>query len=103
MRGITQTLWIVIALVVLIVAALVVLTIFSTGVQNVASLTQAKAVCGAQGRASCTAAGSLPITWGVPNIRIQENNGVYSCGSAQVLNCNACPGSTVAGQTTCSF
>ncbi len=77
MRGISATLWIVIAIVVFIVAALVIVTIFSGGVQQVSSITQASALCQQTCQASCSATGNPPVTWRAPTVII--NNEPSSC------------------------
>lgn len=77
-KGVSQTMWIVIAIVVFLVIALVVLTMFGTGVQTFASISQATSFCQTQLSTSCAATGSPPVTWGADNIRMTDGT-VTSC------------------------
>ncbi len=84
MRGISETLWIIVAAIVIMVTALVVLTIFSSGISNFTTLSQAAAFCETQGRASCGATGQLPPSWGAQTVKV---NGVPdSCSGVTKKN-----------------
>jgi hypothetical protein len=62
-KGMSQTLVIIVAAVVILVTALVLLTIFGSGIAPVASITEVRNNCQTIGDASCSATGQLPPTW----------------------------------------
>lgn len=76
-KGMSQTLYIIIAAVVILVAALIILTILGTGLTPVASLADARANCGVTGKSLCETTGSLPFNWNSPAYNI--NGRIQSC------------------------
>jgi hypothetical protein len=97
MKGMSQTLYIVVAAIVVLVAALVVITILAGGVQQVASITQAQALCQTSAAASCSTANAMPPTWNSDTVRIGdgaptscsevEGLGGCTCDNYQLANC----------------
>ena len=77
MKGLSQTLWIVIGIIVFLVVALVILTIFGQSIVGFSSIGQAENYCRTQAAVSCQATGSLPPTWNVANV--QTPSGTQSC------------------------
>lgn len=73
----SQTLFIIVAAVVILVAALVILTILGTGLTPVATLADARANCGFTGRSLCETTGSLPYNWDLPAYNV--NGKIQSC------------------------
>ncbi|GEM_PF-3486410 len=65
MKGVSHTLWIVIAAVVVLVVALVVITIFGGGMQRFASITEAQGYCTMMGQSVCAVGGAEPPGWRV--------------------------------------
>lgn len=61
--GMTNTLWIVIAAVIVIVVALVLLTIFGRGIAPIQTLAGFKQQCQTSASLSCQTTGYLPLTW----------------------------------------
>ncbi len=62
-KGMSQTLVIIVAAVVILVTALVLLTIFSGSLTPIASISQLQAQCETAGDQSCALTGQLPPTW----------------------------------------
>ena len=90
MRGISETLWIIVAAIVIMVTALVVLTIFSSGISNFTTITQAQAFCETQGRSSCGVTGQLPPSWQAQTVKV--DGAVNSCfGVTGKSNCAGFP------------
>ena len=77
-KGMSMTLTIIVAAVVILVTALVLLTIFGGGMIPIASLAEAETHCGIIGDASCRATGQLPPTWWANTIKL--DNKMTSCG-----------------------
>lgn len=80
-KGLSQTLWIVITIVVFLVIALVVLTIFGQSIGGFASTTEARVFCENQRGTTCLATGTLPGTWYTNNIRDLQTGELTSCSA----------------------
>ena len=78
-KGMTQTLQLVVAAIVVLIVALVLLTIFSGGIRQVATMTEARALCGTEGATTCATAGSLPVSWSVAMWYVQAEGRTVSC------------------------
>lgn len=88
MKGVSQTLWIIVGAIVVLVIGLVVITIFSTGIMNFSSITEATSYCAMQGKVSCDTTNNLPPIWTTANMRIAGQDAQESCSS--VLGCSSC-------------
>ncbi len=88
MKAVSQTLWIVITIVVIIVAALVVITVFSTGITQVTSLSEAESICSQWCASSCAAIGSEPINWNAKTIKVGDT--MKSCSDSDVYGPCSC-------------
>ncbi len=84
-RGISETLWIIVAAIVIMVTALVVLTIFSGGISNVSQFTAAKSTCVTQYTVSCKTTGQAPASWQAKTVR--DENGVLTSCSVVASGC----------------
>ncbi|MBU0953637.1 MAG: hypothetical protein KKA90_04455 [Nanoarchaeota archaeon] len=90
-RGISQTLWIIVAAIVIMVTALVVLTIFGAGITPVTNLTSAKSSCVAQFEISCVATGTnTPPGWTASTLKLPDGS-VTSCSKLTTCECTSTP------------
>ncbi|MBU0953635.1 MAG: hypothetical protein KKA90_04445 [Nanoarchaeota archaeon] len=90
MRGVTQTLWIIVAAIVIMVTALVVLTIFGTSIVDFTSLGEASAFCQTQAASTCEAAKALPPTWHADTVSV--NGEPTSCfATTNIAECSQVP------------
>ena len=80
MKGLSQTLWIVIAIVIVLVVALVILTIFGSSTGQFATITEARNNCVLQGQSTCASASALPINWET-NFRIAATGETTNCAT----------------------
>ncbi|MBU0898659.1 MAG: hypothetical protein KKB03_04120 [Nanoarchaeota archaeon] len=80
MKGLSQTLYLVVVAVVILIVALVLLTIFSVGLGGVVELSKAQGFCGTEGATSCKATGGLPVDWIVPKYNV-EGTGLVPCAT----------------------
>jgi len=87
MKGLSQTLYLVVVAVVILIVALVLLTIFGSGIGGIMQLTEAQSYCGTEGSTSCKASNNLPIDWNIPKYNV-EDTGMLSC--KDIYNCNTC-------------
>lgn len=69
-KGMSMTLTIIVAAVVILVTALVLLTIFGTGITPVASIAEAKAQCTFQAETLCKTTGTHPPTWNMKTMNV---------------------------------
>ena len=86
LKGMTMTLTIIVAAVVILVTALVILTIFGSGIANVSSLAEAKVHCQTVGQASCSITGSVPPTWMANTVK--QGNVMKSC--SEICTASTC-------------
>ena len=91
MKAMSQTMYLVVAAIVIMVTALVVIVIFWQGVTPAIGLTEAKSMCQTQATISCTSMNQMPPTWNVENVKIKEGSSTYT------TSCSKVPG--VTGQT----
>ncbi len=95
-KGITNTMWVVIASLVILIVALVVLTIFSGGLRPIQPLTSFAGNCQVQARTSCQSIGILPVNWEIP---VPVNDG----GQQKLMSCRqAVSGSPPSGEVGCA-
>ena len=78
MKGISQTLYLIVVAVVLIVVALVLLTIFSGGIQTVVEFSEAQNLCSTTAGTSCKTGAGLPVDWTIPK-HVVKDRGLMSC------------------------
>jgi hypothetical protein len=77
-KGMSQTLVIIVAAVVVLVTALILLTIFGTGMAPISTLSEARNSCRLQGESICKSTGQLPPTWDLQTIKV----------GGELLSCN---------------
>ncbi|MFH1294752.1 MAG: hypothetical protein ABIH90_02305 [Candidatus Aenigmatarchaeota archaeon] len=77
-KGLSQTLWIVMAAVVVIVIALVMLTIFGGGIAPITTLTEFTNQCKNTAAISCQTTGLMPLNW---NAQVNIGGSLKSCAS----------------------
>jgi len=70
MKGVSHTLWIVVAAVVILVVALVIVTIFGGGITRFSSITEAKNYCMLVGQPVCAMGGPEPVGWSDANMKV---------------------------------
>jgi len=94
---------IVISAIVIMVMALVLLTIFSTGIGPIHSITGAQSQCAQIGRSTCSSVGTLPNTWAIPTMRVNEAGQTVTRSCAHLMR--AICGEDLPRQTclTCNF
>ena len=115
----SQTLYLVVAALVILVTALVVLAIFFQGVTPAMGIAEAKSICQTQAVTACSTFGQLPPTWSVQNMRVVKDGksedkscsqimsdsgyGTCSCSDKKEFTCGvqgtATPATTPAGGT----
>ncbi len=93
MKGVSQTLWIVIAVVVLLVAALVVLTIFGGGLTPVVEATQQTNICMQQLSLTCSTTGTVPPGWSSVKYTVKNGDEMSSKSCSELTGENSCPAS----------
>ncbi len=106
MKGISHTLWIVVAAVVIVVVALVVISIFGITIQNFATITEGQSYCTAMGTSVCAMRSGLtsdqvptaPALWTAQSFKVAgevkscteacgdwstacSTGGIFSCGN----------------------
>lgn len=86
MKGLSNTLWIVITAVIIIVIALVLLTIFARGITPISSLADFRQQCEVTASLSCRTTGFLPMNW---NTQVLIGDEPSSC-AAQFGNAKNC-------------
>lgn len=81
-KGLSQTMWIVVAALVILVVALVVLSIFTKSAGNVGVLAEFRKNCELNARATCASLNTMPIDWEIPKPFGKDSNNniiVKSC------------------------
>jgi hypothetical protein len=81
-KGMSMTLTIIVAAVVILVTALVLLTMLGGSITPLASLTDARNTCKMAGKPLCETTGGLPPTWDIPSFSI--NNVIKKCSDTDV-------------------
>ena len=87
MKAMSQTLYILVAAIIILVTAVVIISVFLQGVGPAVGLTEAKSLCQTQLATSCATFGQVPATWSVQNVNIDGEE--KSC--AQITNCGCNP------------
>jgi hypothetical protein len=91
MKGLSETMYIIIAVIVILIVALVVLTIFSNVPTSVSTIADARNNCRLTAESSCAATGTLPVTWSTPSHRTDQ--GIIACSDSRLLGPScACDG-----------
>ncbi|MBI2675041.1 MAG: hypothetical protein HYX24_01175 [Candidatus Aenigmarchaeota archaeon] len=78
-KGISNTMWLVVASLVILIVALVILTIFSKSIGNIP--VQFVQNCRLSATASCSSLGVLPIDWQIPKA-VSGSQTLISCYNA---------------------
>jgi hypothetical protein len=87
MKGMSQTLYILVAAIIIVVTAVVIITVFIQGVQPAIGLSEAKSLCQTELAVSCSTFGQVPATWNVQSKNV--DGGYQSC--AQITGTSSCP------------
>ena len=93
MKGLSETMFIIVAVIVILIVALVILTIFGNTITRITPIAEARQNCQITAESTCASIGTLPITWGAPSENTDQ--GMVSCAdllpgcacSGQVLSC----------------
>lgn len=85
-KGMSDTLAVVVAAIVILITALVIITIFSGSISPVGGIVEARSNCKIQAQTSCAAAGQLPETWNTPTHRVDQVT--YPC--SRLVACTRC-------------
>jgi hypothetical protein len=97
MKAMSQTLYIVVAAMVIMVTALVVLAIFFPAMVPAASLADAKNLCLTKATSACAAFNTMPPDWNVVNVDVREG-GTTTKNSCRVLTgISSCSGLNTPG------
>jgi len=97
-KGMSMTLTIIVAAVVILVTALVLLTIFGNSLIPIVGISQARAQCTAAAESSCGLTNQLPPTWNSPMYKVEGSEGLVACSNALVCsNINGCKDNKVDG------
>ena len=95
MKGISTTLWIIIAAILALVVGLILLTMFGSSVASFASLADARNFCKNQCTISCNTLNQMPINWDA-NIKVGEE--ITTCRMLTGIdNCAECTGQNIPG------
>ncbi|MFH1444955.1 MAG: hypothetical protein ABIF08_00555 [Nanoarchaeota archaeon] len=65
MKGLSQTLYLIVAAIIILIVALVLLTMFGGTMQHVGSFAQAKSICEQEASFTCKTTGTLPSSWSI--------------------------------------
>jgi hypothetical protein len=93
-KGMSMTLTIIVAAVVILVTALVLLTIFGTGITPISTLSEARNSCGLQGKQLCLSTGNLPPTWSLKTVNVAGE--MKSCN--EICGDNVCHVDEITGE-----
>lgn len=85
-KGMSDTLAVVVAAIVILITALVIITIFSGAIGPVGGFAEARNNCELQARTTCTSTGGLPETWNIRTQRVEQTS--YACSSLQSCSCD---------------
>lgn len=85
MKAMSNTLYLVVAAVVILVTAVVVLAIFFQGVTPATGITSAKSLCMTEATMSCATYGKMPPTWNIQNRKVTENGKTVDMSCSQVM------------------
>lgn len=77
MKGLSETMYIIIAVIVILIVALVVLTIFRIVPTGISSIAEARSNCQITAQSTCVATGTLPSSWNFADK--QTDQGLLSC------------------------
>ena len=77
MKAMSQTIYIVVAAVVIIVTGILVLAIFQGALAPAVGLTEAASLCQTQATLSCNSMNQMPPTWNTKNMKTTD--GMKSC------------------------
>jgi hypothetical protein len=103
MEGMSQTLYIIVAAIVILVTAVVIVSMFVLGVQPAVGIAQAGSLCQTQLATSCSTFGQNPATWNVQNIQVKNSAGTVSTKScAQLVTGCTCNPDTKKIDGTCT-
>ena len=91
MKAMSQTLYLVVAAMVILITAVVVLVIFFQGMAPATGFAEASALCQTKLSVSCTTFGENPPDWNVQNVKVRD--------SAQKLVTTSC--SVLVTECTC--
>lgn len=94
MKAMSQTLYLVVAVVVILVTAVIILAIFWQGVTPAMGIAEAKSICQTQAAVSCATFVQMPPTWSVDNMRVSGDGKAETKSCAQIM--------TDEGYGTCS-
>lgn len=86
MKGLENTLWIVVVAIVMLVVALVILTIFANVIPIFGSVTEFRNYCITKGSTTCSSLGALPPDW---EFEVNVGGEMKTC--AQETGHTSCP------------
>jgi hypothetical protein len=86
MRGLSNTLWIVVVSIVIVVVALIILTIFAKVIPIFGSVTEFDNYCKTKGMTTCSSLGALPPDW---DFEVSIGEGTSTC--AKATGYSSCP------------
>lgn len=87
MKGMSQTLYLVVAAMVILVTAVVVIAIFFRGVGPATGIAEAKALCMTQATTACLTFDQMPPIWNVQNIKVTGETSEQSCAQVVGVSC----------------
>lgn len=88
-KGMSQTIGIVVAAIVILITALIIITIFGSGISPIADYSARRNVCLQMASTSCASYGRLPNDWYAP-VQYREGSEVKTGSCAQMeglVNC----------------
>ena len=94
MKAMSQTLYLVVAAIVILVTAVVVLAIFFNVIPLATGLTEASSICQTEATMSCATYGKMPPTWNIQNRKVVDKDGItkdMSCAQVmEDMDCGGC-------------
>ena len=88
MKGLSQTLYLVVVAVVILIVALVLLTIFGSGVGIISGLTQNENLCITKATSTCTSINQMPVDWNSRTLTEEGYTDKVSCKTIlSLVNC----------------
>jgi len=90
-KGLSTSLEIAIAAIVILIVALVILTIFSGSIWPVGDFTAVQGICKSKGSSICSVTRSLPNDWN-SKVNYRVGNNIEESTCAALVGCNSCQG-----------
>ena len=85
MKAMSQSLYLIVAAVVILVTAIVILAIFFNIIPLATGITEASSICQTEASVSCASFGQMPTTWNVQNRDVSVDGTVSKMSCSQIV------------------